>query len=147
YAIKITQKNYPDTVQLGDVNDIDFTKFINKRFILLERSLFMINIKFENIQGGWMDFSINNHTFCVSYLTHFDEEMEYLLDLPNDDIKVKRIYIDGEGVDLYLTAWRVYDDLFIVWEEWRDDVKTYIMRFKYDEFIEVYNKAFNAVKD
>jgi len=34
YAIKITQKNYPDTVQLGDVNDIDFTKFINKRFIL-----------------------------------------------------------------------------------------------------------------
>lgn len=31
YAIKITQKNYPDTVQLGDVNDIDFTKFINKK--------------------------------------------------------------------------------------------------------------------
>lgn len=107
----------------------------------------MIDIKFENIYAGWMDFSINNHTFCVSYLTHFDEEMEYLLDLPNDDKKVKRIYIDGEGVDLYLTAWRVYDDLFIVWEEWRDDVKTYIMRFKYDEFMEVYNKAFNAVKD
>ncbi len=36
YAIKITQKNYPDTVQLGDVNDIDFTKFINKRFTLFK---------------------------------------------------------------------------------------------------------------
>lgn len=35
YAIKITQKNYPDTVQLGDVNDIDFTKFTNKIDLLL----------------------------------------------------------------------------------------------------------------
>jgi len=48
----------------------------------------MVDIKFENIHAGWMDFSINNHTFCVSYLTHFDKEMKYLLDLPNDDIKV-----------------------------------------------------------
>lgn len=107
----------------------------------------MVDIKFENIYAGWMDFSINNHTFCVSYLTHFDKAMKYLLDLPNDDRKVKRIYIDGEGIDLYLTAWRVYDDLFIVWEKWEDNVETHIMKFKYGEFIEAYNNSFNAIKD
>lgn len=30
YAIQITQKNYPDTIQLGDINNIDFTQFIGK---------------------------------------------------------------------------------------------------------------------
>ena len=30
YAIEITQKNYPDTIQLGDINNIDFTEFIGK---------------------------------------------------------------------------------------------------------------------
>lgn len=30
YAIQITQKNYPDTIQLGDINNIDFTEFIGK---------------------------------------------------------------------------------------------------------------------
>ena len=27
YAIQITQKNYPDTIQLGDVQNIDFTRY------------------------------------------------------------------------------------------------------------------------
>lgn len=30
YAIKITQSNYPDTIQLGDVKEIDFSQFIGK---------------------------------------------------------------------------------------------------------------------
>lgn len=30
YAIKITQKNYPNTIQLGDVTHIDFTQFKGK---------------------------------------------------------------------------------------------------------------------
>ena len=30
YAIQITQKNYPNTIQLGDVTKIDFTEFIGK---------------------------------------------------------------------------------------------------------------------
>lgn len=30
YAIQITQKNYPNTIQLGDINNIDFTEFIGK---------------------------------------------------------------------------------------------------------------------
>ena len=30
YAIQITQNNYPNTIQLGDVTNIDFTQFIGK---------------------------------------------------------------------------------------------------------------------
>lgn len=30
YAIQITQKNYPSTIQLGDIINIDFSQFINK---------------------------------------------------------------------------------------------------------------------
>lgn len=30
YAIQITQKNYPDTIQLGDINNIDFKEYIGK---------------------------------------------------------------------------------------------------------------------
>jgi DNA (cytosine-5)-methyltransferase 3A len=30
YAIQITQKNYPETIQLGDINNIDFTQFVGK---------------------------------------------------------------------------------------------------------------------
>lgn len=30
YAIQVTQKNFPDTIQLGDVSKIDFTQFIGK---------------------------------------------------------------------------------------------------------------------
>lgn len=34
-AINITQFNYPNTIQLGDINDIDFTKFIGKIDIII----------------------------------------------------------------------------------------------------------------
>lgn len=30
YAIQVTQKNYPNTIQLGDINNIDFTQYIGK---------------------------------------------------------------------------------------------------------------------
>lgn len=30
YAIQIAQKNYPDTIQLGDINNIDFKEYIGK---------------------------------------------------------------------------------------------------------------------
>lgn len=35
YAIQVTQKNYPNTIQLGDVTKIDFTKFIGKIDLLI----------------------------------------------------------------------------------------------------------------
>lgn len=35
YAISITQHNYPNTIQLGDVNHVDFSQFIGKIDILM----------------------------------------------------------------------------------------------------------------
>lgn len=35
YAIQITQKNYPNTIQLGDVTTIDFTDFVGKVDLLI----------------------------------------------------------------------------------------------------------------
>lgn len=35
YAIKITQKNYPDTIQLGDITKIDFKQFVGKIDLLI----------------------------------------------------------------------------------------------------------------
>jgi DNA (cytosine-5)-methyltransferase 3A len=35
YAIQVTQKNYPNTIQLGDVTKIDFTDFIGKVDLLI----------------------------------------------------------------------------------------------------------------
>ena len=35
YAIQVTQKNYPNTIQLGDVTMIDFSKFIGKIDLLI----------------------------------------------------------------------------------------------------------------
>jgi len=52
YAIKITQKNYPDTIQLGDVNNIDFTQFIGKIDLLLGGSSCQdLSIAKQNRQG------------------------------------------------------------------------------------------------
>jgi DNA-cytosine methyltransferase len=35
YAIQIAQKNYPDIIQLGDINNIDFSKYIGKIDLIL----------------------------------------------------------------------------------------------------------------
>lgn len=35
YAIQITQKNFPDIIQLGDVREIDFSKYIGKIDLLI----------------------------------------------------------------------------------------------------------------
>jgi DNA (cytosine-5)-methyltransferase 3A len=37
-AIKVTQAHYPDTIQLGDVTQIDFTQFIGKIDLIIARS-------------------------------------------------------------------------------------------------------------
>lgn len=52
HAIKIAQKNYPDTIQLGDVNNIDFTQFIGKIDLLLGGSPCQdLSIAKQNRQG------------------------------------------------------------------------------------------------
>lgn len=35
YAIQITQNNYPNTIQLGDINNIDFKQFVGKIDIII----------------------------------------------------------------------------------------------------------------
>lgn len=35
YAIQVTQNNYPNTLQLGDINNINFTQFQNKTNLLI----------------------------------------------------------------------------------------------------------------
>ena len=35
YAIQVTKKNYPDTIHVGDVNNIDFKEYINKINLLI----------------------------------------------------------------------------------------------------------------
>lgn len=57
YAIQITQKNYPNTIQLGDVTKIDFTQFEGKIDLLIGGSpcfvantLVMTNTGFKPIQ-------------------------------------------------------------------------------------------------
>ena len=35
YAIQVTKKNYPDTIHIGDVNDIDFNEYIGKVDLLI----------------------------------------------------------------------------------------------------------------
>ena len=35
YAIQITKKNYPDTIHIGDVNNIDFNEYISKIDLLI----------------------------------------------------------------------------------------------------------------
>lgn len=35
YAIQIAQKNYPNTIHIGDINNIDFTQFIGKIDLLI----------------------------------------------------------------------------------------------------------------
>lgn len=35
YAIQITQKNYPNIIQIGDVKEIDFQKYLGKIDLLM----------------------------------------------------------------------------------------------------------------
>jgi DNA (cytosine-5)-methyltransferase 3A len=52
YAIEITQKNYPNTIQLGDVTKIDFTEFIGKVDLLIGGSPCQdLSISKNNRQG------------------------------------------------------------------------------------------------
>ena len=55
YAIQVTKKNYPDTIHIGDVNNIDFTKYIGKIDLLIGGSpcqdLSRCNLKQKGLNG------------------------------------------------------------------------------------------------
>ena len=90
----------------------------------------MINI--TNIKGGWLDLHIGDKTFTVSYLTDASDELDKILTLNED--KIKLLYFDGEGKDLYLTIRKEYDDIIIIWEELSDNVYLYRLEYNYEKF-------------
>lgn len=55
YAMQVTQKNFPKTIQLGDVSKIDFTKFIGKIDMIIGGSpcqdLSIANANRQGLQG------------------------------------------------------------------------------------------------
>ena len=111
----------------------------------------MVDIKIAENSMGWLKFILEDKSFNVSYLSDFIEEMRELLDLSDDykhDKEVHRIYLDGEGKDLYLTAWREYKTLYIVWENYGEEDKAdlKIMQFNYNDFMKEFNDKFETIK-
>jgi hypothetical protein len=107
-------------------------------------------IEIARIGHGWLTFFINNHPARVSYIVNFKLLMKDLRDIGGD---IRRINLDGEGVDLYLTSWLVYnvdtgiDDIYILWENWESDVPEFIMfKCDYSKYKEIYNDEFARIE-
>ena len=104
-------------------------------------------IKVTDMKHGWLTLHINNKSFTVSYVTDFKRAMEMVLKLSYGDQEVNRMLFDGEGLDLYLTAWRHYDRLFIVWELDDSNFKPEVMVFDYGEFMVDYKVMLSDIED
>lgn len=105
----------------------------------------MINI--TNIKCGWLCLSLANNKFYASYLTDVIYELDSLIDKCSVE-KPTKIYIDGEGKDLYLTAWLNYDDkIIIIWEEYSNSELLHIMKFDYEEFKNQYEQLKERIKE
>jgi hypothetical protein len=111
----------------------------------------MINI--QNISVGWLNLTIGNRTFHVSYLTDVNKELDKVKDLQNcfsyENATPELLYFDGEGVELYLTVRKEYDDLIIIWEEHSREDKIILerMEFFYPEFLLEWNQLWNKIKE
>lgn len=92
----------------------------------------MINI--DNIHCGWLRLNIGGLTFNCSYLTDVLEDLNKLFNCDKDsDEQPRKICLDGEGKDLYLTAWKSYNNFIIVWEEEFDaDIELLVHCFIFD---------------
>lgn len=115
----------------------------------------MFNI--SNINAGWLKLRVGDKEFHASYLTDVKEELDYLFDFEScaikNDTNVRRIHVDGEGVDLYLTAWKIFDQLIVVWEDDVDNPNSPlfdvdIFHFNYEEFMQKYYDIWdNVIED
>ena len=104
-------------------------------------------IKVTDMEHGWLTLHINSKQFCVSYLTDFKKAMDILLNLSEIDQEIKRIYFDGEGLDLFLTAWRCNGRFFIVWELDDSDSSPEVMVFNYGEFMDEYEVMLEGIAE
>lgn len=112
----------------------------------------MIDIEIPDNTIGWLHLKINDKLFTVSYLTDFITDMRELLTFADNNYReteVHRIYLDGEGKDLFLTSWRAIYDLYIVWEYYGEEDKQNleIMKFNYNDFVKEFNEKFEVIKD
>lgn len=112
-------------------------------------------IDIYNIFAGWLVLKINENSFVASYLTNVVADIDDVLEILNNDVleayeNPKMIHLDGEGLDLYLTLWKNYNDqLIIVWEEYSDKGKPFInhMIFEFNGFINEWLKLRTRIKD
>jgi hypothetical protein len=109
----------------------------------------MIDLFIPEKSIGWIYLTINSNRFCVGYLSDFIESMKKLIKFDNNEWnhKVNRIYLDGEGKDLFLTAWKHENILFVVWESEDDNLKVELMQFDYNDFVNEFNTKFELIKE
>lgn len=108
-----------------------------------------------DIEAGWLKLTLykgfKKREFWVSYLTDFIGEMRYLLDVTIGDQDVRRIMLDGEGQELYLTAWKdqYSNKLYLVWEYYnkKGKRKCDLFEFNTTKFINHFNRIFNNVSE
>jgi hypothetical protein len=110
-----------------------------------------IEINIHKNAIGWLDLTIDDHKFTVSYLSDFKREMEELLSLPYISTwDTRRIILEGEGPTLYLTAWRRETaGFYLIWEEYFTSLEENIFVLKYpnyEEFKRLYQQAFKKVE-
>lgn len=107
-----------------------------------------------DIAAGWLRLTLysgfKSKSFYVSYLSDFINEMNYLLDVTMADTDVRRIMLDGEGQELYLTAWveQYKDKLHLVWEEYdkKGNLKSKMYVFNRTKFINHFNRIFKNIE-
>ena len=95
----------------------------------------MINI--ENISNGWLDLTIGNKKYTLSYLHDVLFELEEILTIIDFDYAAKRLTFDCEGTELSLTSFvSDYDEctLYIIWEEHKEDISVSLLKFPYYDF-------------
>lgn len=89
YAISITQNNYPDTIQLGDVNNIDFSQFIGKIDILMGGSPCQ---DLSNAQANRV-YTVEGKSVCLNANGGGGGVKTglYKIDLPNGDYIIRKL--------------------------------------------------------
>lgn len=113
----------------------------------------MFNI--TGIEAGWLKLTLykgfKKREFWVSYLTDFIKEMRYLLGVTIGDEDARRIMLDGEGQELYITAWRdqYTDKLYLIWEHYnkKGKRKCELFEFNATKLINHFNRIFNNVSE
>lgn len=98
---------------------------------------------------GWIDLSIGENEFIVSYLSDILAELDYLFNL-KDDMHTNRILLEGEGQgDIYLTAYtrNSGSEIVIIWQHAYTEEKPIAMQFPYWEFMEAYSEQKSKITE